>query len=72
MALCIRGRAHKLESLRESIGFESTNRPITRPERCSQLGFGFVPTSLHVVNVLNEWGKTYHAEVLKCVERINA
>jgi len=35
-----------------------------------QIGFGFVPTSLHVVDILNERGKVYQAEVLRCVERL--
>jgi CubicO group peptidase (beta-lactamase class C family) len=34
-----------------------------------QIGFAFVPTSLHVVDILNERGKVYQAEVLRCVER---
>jgi hypothetical protein len=36
------------------------------PDR--EIGFGFVPTSLHVLDVLNERGKVYQAEVLRCVE----
>jgi CubicO group peptidase (beta-lactamase class C family) len=35
-----------------------------------EIGFGFVPTSLHVIDILNERGKVYQAEVLRCVERI--
>ena len=35
-----------------------------------EIGFGFVPTSLHVLDVLNERGKTYQAEVLRCVEAL--
>jgi CubicO group peptidase (beta-lactamase class C family) len=35
-----------------------------------EIGFGFVPTSLHVVDILNERGKTYQAEVLRCVEKL--
>ncbi len=35
-----------------------------------EIGFGFVPTSLHVLDILNERGKTYQAEVLRCVERL--
>ncbi len=35
-----------------------------------EIGFGFVPTSLHVLDFLNERGKTYQAEVLRCVERL--
>jgi CubicO group peptidase (beta-lactamase class C family) len=33
------------------------------------IGFGFVPTSLHVLDILNERGKVYQAEVLRCIER---
>ena len=36
-----------------------------------EIGFGFVPTSLHVLDILNERGKVYQAEVLRCVERLN-
>ena len=35
------------------------------PER--DIGFAFVPTSLHVLDFLNERGKAYQAEILKCV-----
>ena len=31
------------------------------------IGFAFVPTSLHVLDFLNERGKRYQAEVLQCV-----
>lgn len=34
-----------------------------------EIGFGYVPTSLHVLDILNERGKAYQAEVLRCVER---
>jgi len=33
------------------------------------IGFGFVPTSLHALDILNERGKAYQAEMLKCIER---
>ena len=36
----------------------------------SDIGFAFVPTSLHVLDLLNERGKVYQAEVLSCIERI--
>ncbi len=36
------------------------------------IGFSFVPTSLHVLDLLNERGKRYQAEVLKCVARQGA
>ncbi|MEH6581259.1 MAG: serine hydrolase [Halioglobus sp.] len=31
------------------------------------IGFAFVPTSLHVLDLLNERGKVYQAEVLRCI-----
>jgi len=37
-----------------------------------EIGFGFVPTALHVVDILNERGKVYQAEVLRCVENLKA
>jgi CubicO group peptidase (beta-lactamase class C family) len=33
------------------------------------IGFGFVPTSLHVLDFLNERGKVYQAELLNCIAR---
>jgi CubicO group peptidase (beta-lactamase class C family) len=35
-----------------------------------EIGFCFVPTSLHTLDVLNERGKVYQAEVLRCVGRL--
>jgi CubicO group peptidase (beta-lactamase class C family) len=35
-----------------------------------EIGFAFVPTSLHILDFLNERGKRYQAEVLKCVQKI--
>ena len=35
-----------------------------------EIGFGFVPTSLHVIDIVNERGKVYQAEVLRCVEKL--
>jgi len=35
-----------------------------------EIGFGYVPTALHVLDILNERGKAYQAEVLTCVERL--
>ncbi len=35
-----------------------------------KIGFGYVPTSLNVLDLLNERGKSYQAEVLHCVERL--
>ncbi|MEM9175968.1 MAG: serine hydrolase domain-containing protein [Myxococcota bacterium] len=37
-----------------------------------EIGFGYVPTSLHVLDLFNERGKAYQAEVLRCVERLAA
>jgi hypothetical protein len=34
------------------------------------IGFAFVPTSLHMLDLLNERGKEYQAEVLRCVEAL--
>ena len=36
-----------------------------------RIGFGYVPTSLNVVDIVNERGKAYQAEVLNCIERLN-
>ena len=33
-----------------------------------KIGFGYVPTSLNVLDMLNERGKVYQAEVLRCIE----
>ncbi|MBT6247280.1 MAG: beta-lactamase family protein [Gammaproteobacteria bacterium] len=38
------------------------------PEYC--IGFGYVPTSLNVLDLVNERGKTYQAEVLKCIDHL--
>jgi CubicO group peptidase (beta-lactamase class C family) len=35
-----------------------------------RVGFGFVPTSLHVLDLFNERGKAYQAEVLACVNKL--
>ena len=35
-----------------------------------QIGFAFVPTALHVLDILNERGKIYQAEVLRCVKNL--
>jgi hypothetical protein len=35
------------------------------------VGFGFVPTSMHWLDLFNERGKVYQVEVRKCVERLN-
>ena len=34
------------------------------------IGFAFVPTCLHVLDLLNERGKRYQAEVLKCAQQL--
>ena len=36
------------------------------------IGFAFVPTSLHAIDLFNERGKRYQAEVLKCVARMSS
>jgi CubicO group peptidase (beta-lactamase class C family) len=36
-----------------------------------RIGFGYVPTSLNVADILNERGKAYQAEVLRCIDRLN-
>jgi CubicO group peptidase (beta-lactamase class C family) len=36
-----------------------------QPER--KIGFAYVPTSLNVLDLVNERGKAYQAEVVKCV-----
>jgi CubicO group peptidase (beta-lactamase class C family) len=35
-----------------------------------QIGFAFVPTALHVIDILNERAKVYQAEVLRCVSKL--
>jgi CubicO group peptidase (beta-lactamase class C family) len=35
-----------------------------------EIGFAFVPTALHTMDFLNERGKRYQAEVLRCAERL--
>ncbi|MDG2045697.1 MAG: serine hydrolase [Halioglobus sp.] len=37
-----------------------------------KIGFGYVPTSLNVLDIVNERGKSYQAEVLRCVESIRS
>lgn len=34
-----------------------------------RIGFGYVPTSLYVVDVVNERGKAYQAEIVSCIKR---
>ncbi|MEP6388991.1 MAG: serine hydrolase domain-containing protein [Halioglobus sp.] len=38
------------------------------PDR--DIGFAFVPTSLHYLDFLNERGKSYQAEVVRCVDNL--
>jgi CubicO group peptidase (beta-lactamase class C family) len=35
-----------------------------------RVGFGFVPTSLHVLDLFNERGKVYQAEVIACIKNL--
>lgn len=34
-----------------------------------KIGFGYIPTSLNVMDLVNERGKAYQAEVVRCVEQ---
>ena len=34
----------------------------------AELGFAFVPTSLHIIDLLNERGKLFQAAVLECIK----
>lgn len=36
-----------------------------------KIGFGYVPTSLNVLDLVNERGKAYQAAVLRCIETMN-
>ena len=36
-----------------------------------KIGFGYVPTSLNILDLVNERGKAYQSEVLRCLEKIN-
>lgn len=38
------------------------------PEK--KIGFGYVPTSLNVLDLVNERGKAYQAEAVRCVDRL--
>lgn len=35
-----------------------------------KIGFGYVPTSLNVLDLVNERGKAYQAEALRCIDKI--
>jgi len=35
-----------------------------------KIGFGYVPTSLNVLDLVNERGKAYQAEVVRCIEKL--
>jgi CubicO group peptidase (beta-lactamase class C family) len=37
-----------------------------------RIGFGYVPTSLNVLDLVNERGKAYQTEALRCVEEIRS
>tara|TARA_R110002124_G_scaffold9535_3_gene48836 strand:+ start:6562 stop:7866 length:1305 start_codon:yes stop_codon:yes gene_type:complete len=37
-----------------------------------RIGFGYVPTSLNVLDLVNERGKSYQAEVMRCVQRLRS
>ena len=36
----------------------------------SQIGFGYVPTSLNVLDLVNERGKDYQTEVMRCIAKM--
>lgn len=36
-----------------------------------EIGFAFVPTSLHMLDLMNERGKCYQEEVLRCVKNLS-
>jgi len=36
------------------------------------IGFGYVPTSLNMLDILNERGKEYQREVVRCVENLSS
>lgn len=36
-----------------------------------KIGFGYIPTSLNVIDLVNERGKAYQAEILKCVKSLS-
>jgi hypothetical protein len=36
-----------------------------------EIGFGYVPTSLNVLDFVNERGKAYQREVLDCVAKLS-
>ena len=35
-----------------------------------EIGFGYVPTSLYVIDLMNERGKGYQREVVRCVQQL--
>ncbi|CAA0079369.1 Uncharacterised protein [Halioglobus japonicus] len=37
-----------------------------------KIGFGYVPTSLNVLDLVNERGKSYQVEVVRCIEKLRA
>ena len=37
-----------------------------------EIGFAFVPTSMHIVDIFNERGKIYQTEVLRCAQAIKS
>jgi hypothetical protein len=36
-----------------------------------RIGFGYAPTSLNVLDIVNERGKTYQAEVVRCLRALH-
>ena len=35
------------------------------------IGFAFVPTALHILDLLNERGKRFQTEILNCVRKLD-
>ncbi len=62
---------HRLNAGREGFyGWMGLGGSIFQWHPQHQIGFGYVPTSLNVLDFLNERGKSYQAEVLRCVENL--
>jgi len=65
--------AHALNTGREGFyGWMGLGGSIFQWHPEHEIGFAFVPTALHVLDIVNERGKVYQAEVLRCVERMGA
>lgn len=51
-------------------GWMGLGSSILQCHPANRTGFGYVPTSLNIADILNERGKAYQAEVLRCVARL--